>query len=158
MHSAPRPWYREPWPWFLMALPLVAVLASGYTIYLASRAPDSLVTDHYYKKGLAVGGDIQRERHAEALHLTGQITMAAGRIELKLNQPMAADPLHLTLRHPLNQERDVQIDLHRNASGGYSAFAPPLEAVRYRAHLETADWRLAGVWMPGTTLTLEPGV
>ncbi|MGC9236466.1 MAG: FixH family protein [Thiomonas sp.] len=159
MHAAaPRPWYREPWPWFLMALPLIAVVASFYTIYLATRAPDSLVTDHYYKKGLAVGGDIQRERHAQALHLTGVMSVAAGRIDLKLNQPIAQDTLRLTLRHPLSNQKDVQIDLHRNASGLYSAFSPPLEAVRYRVHVETADWRLAGVWVPGTMLTLEPGV
>ena len=159
MHPATaRPWYREPWPWFLIALPLIAVLASVYTIYLASRTPDSLVTDHYYKKGLAVGGDIQRERHAEALRLSGQISLTSGRIELRLNQKIPQDTLQLMLRHPLSQQKDVQIDLHRNASGDYSAFSPPLEAVRYRVHLETMDWRLAGVWMPGTTLRLEPGV
>lgn len=156
--AASRPWYREPWPWFLIALPLIAVLASAYTIYLASRTPDSLVTDHYYKKGLAVGGDIQRERHAQALHLSGQISIAAGRIDLKLNQQIAPDTLQLMLRHPLSKQKDVQIDLHRSASGTYSAFSPPLEPVRYRVHVETADWRLAGVWIPGTTLTLEPGV
>ena len=159
MHPATaRPWYREPWPWFLIALPLIAVVASVYTIFLASRSPDSLVTDHYYKKGLAVGGDIQRERHAEALRLSGKISIASGRIDLRLNQKVAQDSLQLMLRHPLSQQKDVQIDLHRNAAGDYSAFSPPLEAVRYRVHVETADWRLAGVWMPGTTLTLEPGV
>lgn len=153
-----RPWYREPWPWFLIALPLIAVAASFYTLYLANRTPDSLVTDHYYKKGLAVGGDIQRERHAQALHLSGVISIAAGRIDLELNQKIAQDTLKLMLRHPLSNQKDVRIDLHRNAAGLYTAFSPPLEAVRYRVHVETADWRLAGVWIPGMTLTLEPGV
>ena len=156
--TTPRPWYREPWPWFLIALPLIAVVASFYTIFLATRAPDSLVTDHYYKKGLAVGGDIERERHAQALHLTGVISVAAGRIELRLNQTIAPDTVRLMLRHPLSNQKDVQIDLHRSSAGLYVGFAPPLEAVRYRVHVETADWRLAGVWVPGTKLTLEPGV
>lgn len=159
MHTpAPRPWYREPWPWFLMALPLIAVVASLYTIFLASRSPDSLVTDHYYKKGLAVGGDIQRERHAQAMRLSGVMSVTGGRIDLRLNQSVAQDTLRLTLRHPLSNQKDLQIDLHRGTSGLYSGFAPPLEPVRYRVHLETADWRLAGVWVPGTSLTLEPGV
>ncbi|MGC9163132.1 MAG: FixH family protein [Thiomonas sp.] len=159
MHTpTPRPWYREPWPWFLMALPLAAVVASLYTIFLASRSPDSLVTDHYYKKGLAVGGDIQRERHAQALRLSGVMSVTGGRIDLRLNQPVAQDTLRLTLRHPLSNQKDLQIDLHRGSSGLYSGFAPPLEPVRYRVHVETADWRLAGVWVPGTSLTLEPGV
>jgi hypothetical protein len=141
-----------------MALPLAAVVASLYTIFLASRSPDSLVTDHYYKKGLAVGGDIQRERHAQALRLSGVMSVTGGRIDLRLNQPVAQDTLRLTLRHPLSNQKDLQIDLHRGSSGLYSGFAPPLEPVRYRVHVETADWRLAGVWVPGTSLTLEPGV
>ncbi len=159
MHAAaPRPWYREPWPWFLMALPLIAVIACVYTIVLASRSPDSLVTDHYYKRGLAVGGDIQRERHAQSLHLDGALKVEAGRIELRLNQTVPEESLRLRLRHPLSDRKDVEIDLHRSTSGIYTAFTPPLEPVRYRVHLETADWRLAGVWKPDTSVTLEPGV
>ncbi|MGD9664870.1 MAG: FixH family protein [Novosphingobium sp.] len=155
---SPRPWYREPWPWFLMALPLSVVIASFVTIYLATRAPDSLVTDHYYKKGLAVAGDIHREQHAQAMHLDGVLSLAAGRIEVKFNQPIAEEHLRLMLRHPLSNLKDVQLDLHRTAAGVYSAFAPPLDAVRYRVHAETASWRLAGVWMPHSPATLEPGV
>lgn len=156
--ASPRPWYREPWPWFLIALPLIAVLASSYTLFLASRAPDSLVTDHYYKKGLAVGGDIEREHRAQALNLSGVLSLSGRRVDLKLNQPVAQETLRLTLRHPLSDQKDVQLDLHRGAAGFYNAFAPPLEPVRYRVHLETADWRLAGTWIPGKTLTLEPGL
>ncbi|MFY4259008.1 hypothetical protein ACOTCG_15535 [Achromobacter xylosoxidans] len=30
-----KPWYREPWPWFLMAGPFLAVVGCAITIYLA---------------------------------------------------------------------------------------------------------------------------
>lgn len=158
MQTVHRPWYREPWPWFLMALPLAAVVASMYTIFLATREPDSVVTDHYYKRGLAVGGDIERERYAQALHLDGSLREEAGRIDLRLNQAMPEPTLRLRLRHPLSQRKDVDIVLSRSAPGVYGAAEPPLEAVRYRVHLETPEWRLAGVWKPGMTVTLFPGV
>ncbi|HYG43222.1 MAG TPA: FixH family protein, partial [Bordetella sp.] len=31
----PNAWHREPWPWFLMAGPLLAILGCIITIYLA---------------------------------------------------------------------------------------------------------------------------
>jgi hypothetical protein len=40
-----RPWYREPWPWVLIALPLLTVIASAVTFWLAVSHPDFLVVD-----------------------------------------------------------------------------------------------------------------
>jgi hypothetical protein len=40
-----RPWYREPWPWVLIALALAAVIASMVTLWLALSNPDYLVVD-----------------------------------------------------------------------------------------------------------------
>ena len=38
-----KPWYRQFWPWFIIALPASAVVASLYTVSLAVRTTDSLV-------------------------------------------------------------------------------------------------------------------
>lgn len=38
-----RPWYREPWPWVLIALPLLSVIGCGITLWLALSHPDYLV-------------------------------------------------------------------------------------------------------------------
>lgn len=43
--AAPRPWYREPWPWVLIAIPLLTILASAITLWLAVRHPDQIVVD-----------------------------------------------------------------------------------------------------------------
>lgn len=40
-----RPWYREPWPWVLIAIPLLTVIASGITFWLAVSHPDYLVVE-----------------------------------------------------------------------------------------------------------------
>ena len=39
------PWYRQFWPWFIIALPASAVIASLITFYLAVSRPDHLVVD-----------------------------------------------------------------------------------------------------------------
>jgi hypothetical protein len=40
-----RPWYREPWPWVLIAIPLLTVIASFVTLWLALSHPDYLVVE-----------------------------------------------------------------------------------------------------------------
>ena len=43
------PWYKQFWPWFIIALPASVVIASFFTLYLAVSNPDQLiVTDDEY--------------------------------------------------------------------------------------------------------------
>jgi hypothetical protein len=39
------PWYRQFWPWFIIALPASAVIAGFITLWLAISRPDHLVVD-----------------------------------------------------------------------------------------------------------------
>lgn len=39
------PWYRQFWPWFLIGIPFLTVVASGVTLWLAISNPDTLVVD-----------------------------------------------------------------------------------------------------------------
>ena len=39
------PWYKQFWPWFIIALPASAVVASFFTLWLAISNPDQLVVD-----------------------------------------------------------------------------------------------------------------
>jgi len=39
------PWYRQFWPWFIIALPTSAVIASFISLWLAVSNPDHLVVD-----------------------------------------------------------------------------------------------------------------
>ena len=40
-----RPWYKEPWPWVAIAIPLAAVIMGLTTFYLAVTNPDYLVVE-----------------------------------------------------------------------------------------------------------------
>ena len=45
------PWYRQFWPWFIIALPASAVIASFISLWLAISNPDQLiVTDDEYQQ------------------------------------------------------------------------------------------------------------
>jgi hypothetical protein len=41
----PPPWYRQFWPWVLIAIPALTVIASAVTLWLALSNPDYLVVD-----------------------------------------------------------------------------------------------------------------
>jgi hypothetical protein len=50
-----KPWYREPWPWILMAGPALAIVGCAVTIYLAFQGgADQEIRDGGVKRGLVV--------------------------------------------------------------------------------------------------------
>ncbi len=50
-----KPWWREPWPWILMAGPAVAIVGCVITIVLAvQNFSDEPIVDGGVKKGLVV--------------------------------------------------------------------------------------------------------
>lgn len=49
------PWWREPWPWFLMAGPALAIVGCAITIALAVKNfSDQPILDGGVKRGLVV--------------------------------------------------------------------------------------------------------
>jgi len=60
-----RPWYRERWPWILMSCPAIVVVAGLGTAAIAVATADPLVTEDYYRKGLAINREIACA-HAQA--------------------------------------------------------------------------------------------
>lgn len=114
-----KPWYREPWPWLLMAGPAVVVVAGIYTAWLAVASNDGLVTDDYYKKGLAAGETLARSRQAESLGLTVGLRLTRDTLQARLSasQPIDyPDGLRVMLSHPTRAGLDQQIQLKRDGN------------------------------------------
>lgn len=58
----PRPWWREPWPWILMAGPAMAVIGCIITIVLAvQNFSDQAIDDGGTKRGLVVSKPTQEK-------------------------------------------------------------------------------------------------
>jgi hypothetical protein len=144
------PWYRQFWPWFLIALPASAVIAGIATLIIAIETRDGLVVDDYYKAGLAINVTKEREQRARELGLRAVVRLAPDgrRIELELDgrQTGMLDTLEMLLAHPTRADHDQRLILTRTAPNRFEAeLAPPMPA---HWHIELSppgrQWRLAG--------------
>jgi len=97
-----KPWYREPWPWFLMSGPIIVIIAAFVSAWIALRTSDGLVSEDYYKEGLAAGETLARSKLAETLGITAAMRLEGDRVSVRLTAREAVKPnaLHLTLSHP----------------------------------------------------------
>lgn len=146
-----KPWYREPWPWILMAAPAAAVLSGAITIGLAVGSFDGLVAEDYYKQGLAVNRELARVRAAGTLGIEGRIVLESaegGAIEVRLDAKRANLPaaVQLTLSHPTRAGFDQQLRLVSGGEGRYLGRIDALVPGRWRAIVEDdgGHWRIAG--------------
>ena len=144
--SDDRPWFRQFWPWFLIALPGSVVIAAFTTLYIANKHSDDLVVDDYYKDGLAINQRLEKDQRAADLGLQAALEFTASEVRLQLNGPVQNQELRLSLSHPLEADRDLLV-LGRYTAGGYSATLPQAVAPNWHWVLdagEDSDWRLQG--------------
>ncbi len=147
--SPATPWYREPWPWLLMSGPATVVVAGVYTTILAFSTSDGLVADDYYKQGLAINKTLKREERARQLDLGASLVYSAesGRVRVTLSGAQHPPTMLLRLTHPTRAGMDQRVELNHSQNGVYEAATRiPGGTTRWNAVLETAEWRLAGVW------------
>lgn len=145
------PWYREPWPWLLMAGPVTVIVAGIATIWIAVASSDGLVVDDYYKQGLAINQTLkrgalaaQRGYRAEAV-----LQLAGNGISVRLVTTAAAalpETLQLHITHPTRAGRDGLVLLRQRSPGVYEGVVPVLSAGRWVLLLEDlqSSWRLGG--------------
>jgi len=114
------PWYKQFWPWFLILLPFSVVIASVITFFIAQNNAPALVSDNYYKEGLAINSNKELERRAEELGLSARISINSTAITVHLD---GLDPsiktLQLKLRHATISQHDKLLTLSRIADGIY---------------------------------------
>lgn len=151
MYAKTLPWYREPWPWLLMSGPVLVIVAGVITTWIAVTTSDGLVTDDYYKQGLAINQTLDRGALAARHGYHAELRFEAGRHEVVLNLTAKADSpqadlLRLRVVHPTRAGRDALVLLRRGSDGSYRGVAPELAAGRWLLVLEDADasWRIDG--------------
>lgn len=151
MHAKTLPWYRESWPWLLMSGPALVIVAGAITIWIAVATSDGLVSDDYYKQGLAINQTLDRGVLAARHGYRAELRFDAGRREVVLTLAAAADAprpelLRLRVVHPTRAGRDALVLLRHSADGIYRGVAPELAAGRWLLVLEDADavWRIDG--------------
>ena len=102
-----QPWYRHPWVWLLIAVPLAAVIGGIITIYLAVTTSDGLVVDDYYRQGKAINRILARDRAAAEHGLEAHIALDAANnrvtVQLAARDADMPDALTLAFLHPTTQ-------------------------------------------------------
>ena len=145
-----RPWYREPWPWILMAGPAAAVVAGFATLWIAVSTSDGLVAEDYYRQGLAINRVLARENAAERLGIVARAEPGTGRLVVRLEGRLAPPPaLVARLAHATRAGHDMRLLLAHEADGDYAAALPrALPAGRWHVSIEDPrrEWRVIGVW------------
>lgn len=148
--SHARPWYREPWPWLLMAGPAVVIVAALATAWIAIRSSDGLVTEDYYKKGLAVNQTLARNELAARLGLEVRARFTAEGVDLGLASVTGAEfvrpqSLTLSLSHPTRAGLDQAVTMPL-ADGRYAARLRLPTAGHWLVIVEddAKTWRLMG--------------
>lgn len=163
------PWYREPWPWILIAIPASSVVFGFLMLSLALGTNNSLVVDDYYREGKAINQRIERDARAAELGVSARVETVGGRLALVLGARGGAAPandvlvpeIRLRWTHVTQDTRDGEAILRPVGAGRYVAAPGPDGAPvafpadgRYRLHVEPfgADWRLVS-----EVIALEPG-
>ncbi|MEO5934409.1 MAG: FixH family protein [Duganella sp.] len=148
------PWWKQRWPWLLMAGPAIAVVAGGYTGYLAFTRQDALVVGDYYKQGKAINQDLRRNRAASALGLSMSIGydatqgILAGQLRRDNDDGGKTERLFVRLSHATLPAKDLQLVVEPDQFGAFQISLPMLERSRWVVVVEgeKRDWRLAGAW------------
>jgi hypothetical protein len=139
------PWYKQFWPWFLIILPMCAVIASLTTLKIALDNSDSLVAEDYYKQGKAINMDLRKIKYAQQIGMKFLVTVADQ--ELKITQqggPEYRAALNVQFYHPTIEEKDFSLNATADANYVYhipldSAITGPWEV---RIEGFDAKWRI----------------
>lgn len=151
----PSPWYRNRWPWILMAGPAIVVVAGIATAVLAVQTDDPVVADDYYTQGLAINRELAREQRARDLAVGASLQFneegTRVRAVLATRGPMPS-ALKLSLL-PLARSAEAQdIALTPVAPGVFEGPMKRPQAGNWDLELEdgAATWHLEGAWRTGS--------
>ena len=130
-------WFKQFWPWFLIILPMTAVVAGISTVVIATNNKPEMVVDDYYKTGKAINADLSLLKKAKELGISGTVVQQEGELLIALSGLESNASVSLSLFHSTQSKRDKSAMLTADANGNY--------------HFET-DESLKGKW----TIRIEP--
>lgn len=132
-------WYKQFWPWFLIFLPLCAVVGSFVTLGVFSHNSVDLVSENYYKEGKGINVDLTKIHVAKGFKLNATVMSTPKGLVFKLDKGTLPlyPALKVTFTHRTLPDRDFESTITSDVTGNY------------RLNLET---QLQGPWF----IKLEP--
>ena len=153
-------WYQEPWLLLVVGGPLVVVCASIFTGAIAFMGSDKVVAEDYYKQGLMIDKDIQRDAKARELKMaaTLQFDASSNKIRMTLSGSGALpDSLQLSVASAASDGMSVaeiirRLPMVQVSPGVYEGDSKLISNISsnsvklFHLKLEASDWRLTGDW------------
>jgi len=154
------PWYKEPWPFILISITGLGVIAGTTLAVIGFSNPPEIVSGQFGSLAKFVTEDSSRVEQARSLGLAGRVALEGDTIVLELS---ALDPaslpeqLMMQFQHPATSAGDSVALLTHQGQGEYRGrYAEPPHA---RSHVTVTDlsqsWSLAGRLDAGNTIAVE---
>lgn len=143
-----KPWYKHPWLWFVIAIPVVSLILSFTMLFTALTHKDSEVEGDWRKNKKAVQENFHRETYASALSIDAIVTINNQQITVQISSPHNLDTealpkqLNLVFAHPTHENKDLRLVLNQQANGQYQTTIPQALTGRYYLDINTSVWRL----------------
>ncbi|MDX1635717.1 MAG: FixH family protein [Marinobacter sp.] len=160
--TAIKPWFRQPWFWFLLIFPGASIIWCTIAITVALNTDNAMVTDDYSKEGRAINLELARDQKAADMNLNAIMEFSGDRLSVNLNSKEGYSDypyLVLNLFHPTLSEKDRTVQLQSMGGGYYRASLPRNLDGRWYMDLRgpSNEWRLKGeLFLPSETpLTLD---
>lgn len=150
------PWYRDRWPLLLIAGPLLVVIASLVSAWIAVKSDDGLVAQDYYKQGLLINQLIRRTAAAPAPEIGATMRLEGEKLRVHLDAIDAAPTtLRVRLGYPSLAGHEDVVTLVQSADGDYVGIAPNASTQRRIVTLESAAWRLPTTTVVGPVVEVR---
>jgi hypothetical protein len=152
MTQTQRPWFKEPYVWMLIGIPLSSVIVGTFLITLSVQNKDTLVRDNYYKDGLAYNQELQWDKKAKEFDIRLELKITGNELQLALLNSRQNPPstLKVTLGHPTmpDQDRESHVQLMKEKT--FLGFIETMNDGRYYLLVESAEqqWRIRkDIWI-----------
>ncbi|MFC3121727.1 FixH family protein [Agaribacter flavus] len=140
------PWYKQFWPWFLIAIPLSSIIVGSIVLRFATDGTNTLVVDDYYKEGKSINARLDKIEKAQALAISTELSFENSSVVVTFlsGQPDDGTALKLNFYHVTQAHRDVELLLTRDAQGNYRASVDFNIEGKWRIRLMPIDesWKL----------------
>lgn len=143
-NNTKKAWFKQFWPWFLIFLPMAAVVAGISTVVIATNNKPEMVVDDYYKQGKAINADLSLLNKAKQLGISAQVSQQNGELLIQLNGVNNFASINFTLFHSTQSKRDKSLILTADAQGRYHYQTDKSLTGKWIMRIEPFDkqWRL----------------
>jgi hypothetical protein len=139
------PWYREPWPWFILGILGLGVFFGISILLIGLSNPPQMVRGEYERFGRGLVDVGTRTSQARELGLSAELSRRNDEWVLELaarDTSQLPDQLLLIVQHPVDAEMDRTVLLNRDSYGLFRGewAEPPHHATLILQDLSQSWW------------------